>query len=145
MIGRDTELRRLREAADLVDGGESASVLVLGEPGIGKTRLVTEIRSQLRDAGWAVGTGHGIELSGGELPFGVLAETLRDLIRELGLDEVRAALNGQAAALAPLVPALGDRVQARPGREPGRTDRARVVSATADLFRPSRSGDRCAG
>ena len=82
---------------------------------------MTEIRSQLRDAGWAVGTGHGIELSGGELPFGVLAETLRDLIRELGLDEVRAALDGQAAALAPLVPALSDRV---------RTARARAREPT---------------
>ena len=42
MVGRAAELQRLRDAAEAALGGEPATVLVLGEAGIGKSRLVSD-------------------------------------------------------------------------------------------------------
>src|SRR5262249_31414799 len=46
-VGRDEELRVLRGRWEGVRAGEGQVVLVLGEPGIGKSRLVEEFRAQL--------------------------------------------------------------------------------------------------
>jgi predicted ATPase len=126
-FGRDDELRQLLALADKARSGESISILVHGEAGVGKTRLVSDLGAGLREQGDLVFAGHGVHLAGGEVPFGVLTESLRDLVRALGVDLVRGALGADAEHLAPLVPALrsGSR------RE---TDRARVISATADLL-----------
>ncbi|MGH2631103.1 MAG: ATP-binding protein [Actinomycetota bacterium] len=43
-IGRDRELARAREAIDAVGSGAGGVVFVTGEPGIGKTRMVHELR-----------------------------------------------------------------------------------------------------
>jgi DNA-binding CsgD family transcriptional regulator len=43
LVGRDTQLGELRAAARHVAAGGAAVVLVTGEPGIGKTRLVAEL------------------------------------------------------------------------------------------------------
>ena len=43
LVGRDTELNRLRELWDAVNAGPSQTVEVSGEPGIGKSRLVKAI------------------------------------------------------------------------------------------------------
>ena len=58
--------------------GEPRCVLVTGEAGIGKSRLVREALAGIDDA--LVVTGHGADMSTGEIPFGVLADTLRDLV-----------------------------------------------------------------
>ena len=42
LVGRDGEVARLRAAIERAVGGQPATVLVVGEAGIGKTRLVTE-------------------------------------------------------------------------------------------------------
>jgi ABC-type oligopeptide transport system substrate-binding subunit/class 3 adenylate cyclase len=44
MVGRDRELERAREAVEAVAGGTGGVVFVTGEPGIGKTRMVHELR-----------------------------------------------------------------------------------------------------
>jgi len=42
LVGRDAEVARLRAAIERAVGGQPATVLIAGEAGIGKTRLVTE-------------------------------------------------------------------------------------------------------
>ena len=43
-MGRDTELDRLRQALRGATLGQGGIVLIVGEPGLGKTRLVQECR-----------------------------------------------------------------------------------------------------
>ncbi len=50
-VGRHAELAALREAWQAADAGAPAFVLVRGEPGIGKSRLVEELLLGLRDGG----------------------------------------------------------------------------------------------
>ena len=51
LIGRDAELGWLRERWRAAHGGAGSLVLVAGEPGIGKTRLVAELADELRRDG----------------------------------------------------------------------------------------------
>src|SRR3954447_24249032 len=50
LVGRDAEMRALREAYRDASDGKPRVMLVEGEPGIGKTALVTSFLSELNDA-----------------------------------------------------------------------------------------------
>jgi len=49
--GREYELQRLKDAADASLGGNSVTVFIGGEPGIGKTRLAHEAGMHASAAG----------------------------------------------------------------------------------------------
>lgn len=49
-VGRESELRRLRSAVGAAAGGQRRLVLVTGEPGIGKTRLVQKLAAHFAQA-----------------------------------------------------------------------------------------------
>lgn len=49
MVGRDAELAQLKQAWAAPRGGEAASVLVVAEPGMGKSRLGTAFADSLQD------------------------------------------------------------------------------------------------
>jgi predicted ATPase len=73
--GRELELRALGEALDRVASGRSASMLVEGEAGIGKTRLLAETLERARARGMQVAAGRAEELQRTR-PFGLVADTL---------------------------------------------------------------------
>src|SRR3954470_12727681 len=55
--GRDAELAAIRVQLDRVRSGAGAAVLVEGEPGMGKSRLLAESARIARRLGFRVGTG----------------------------------------------------------------------------------------
>jgi hypothetical protein len=59
LVGRDRELEAL---AALVASRELAIVMITGEPGIGKTRLLEELATRMRGAGGTVGWGRAAEV-----------------------------------------------------------------------------------
>ena len=73
--GREAELRALGDAVQRVACGHPAVVLVEGEAGIGKTRLLAETLAGARARGLQVVTGRAQELERTR-PFGVLADAL---------------------------------------------------------------------
>ena len=123
MLGRDAELGRIGDAVERARGGTPMCVIVEGDAGIGKSRLVREAIAAHRDTGAdIVATGHGIELTGGELPYGTAAEALRTLVHGLGADVVAQAAGPYADDLATICPPLGtppnrevDRLRLLPG------------------------------
>src|SRR5215468_2965038 len=72
LCGRETETGVLREALDRVARGGQAIVLVEGEAGIGKTRLLEEALADAAARGMQVATGRAEELEQAR-PFGLLA------------------------------------------------------------------------
>jgi DNA-binding CsgD family transcriptional regulator/tetratricopeptide (TPR) repeat protein len=78
-VGREDELRELTQALDAARAGNGSTVLVAGEAGIGKTRLVSEIARRARRAGFEVLLGRAIDLVGTELPYQPFVEALRPL------------------------------------------------------------------
>jgi len=106
LVGREGELTALRATAGRAREASPAVVVIAGEPGIGKTRLVAELSRELRASGAIVATGHGIDLAGGALPYGVAAALVRDLRAAIGADRMRDILGSRAAVLGSLDPTL---------------------------------------
>jgi tetratricopeptide (TPR) repeat protein len=63
-VGRDAELSRLRQAFDEAFAGRGGVVLLVGEPGIGKTRAAQELETYARMRGAQVLWGQSHEASG---------------------------------------------------------------------------------
>src|SRR5215211_7123508 len=63
-VGRARELRDLVAALDEAGDGRGRLVLLSGEPGIGKTRLMQEVARQAADRGWQVAAGRCWEEGG---------------------------------------------------------------------------------
>ena len=87
-VGRTEELARLAAAGDRAAGGTPTAVLVGGEAGVGKTRLVAEVVAGARAAGATVLAGGCVELGGEGVPFGPLIEALRPFLRDLDEPEL---------------------------------------------------------
>lgn len=82
LIGRLPEMAMLHEALARVEAGSPVVVLIGGEAGIGKSRLVAELAAHARARGDLVLEGACASLGSGEgLPFGPIAEALRGLLR----------------------------------------------------------------
>ncbi|WP_106402484.1 helix-turn-helix transcriptional regulator [Actinocorallia populi] len=122
LIGRTGELARLREAHRRLPG----VVLVGGEAGVGKTRLVREFTAGC--TGTRVLTGGCVELSAELLPFAPFTAALRGLVRELGTGGIEELLPG-ARGLARLLPEFGD-----PDEAPADEARARLFELVLTLL-----------
>ncbi|MEU6644796.1 AAA family ATPase [Saccharomonospora sp. NPDC046836] len=79
LVGRVDELARLRAALARAESGEAAAVLLAGDAGVGKTRLLTELVDQACGAGALVLTGRCLDLREGGLPYLPFAEALAKL------------------------------------------------------------------
>ena len=81
MIGRDDELARLRELFAVARAGQGRVASVLGEPGIGKTRLLGELRSEVARTDPKTRWLEGRCLSYGQaLPYHLVVDLVRSLI-----------------------------------------------------------------
>ncbi|MEO8966072.1 MAG: ATP-binding protein, partial [Solirubrobacteraceae bacterium] len=108
-VGRIGELAELRHAAREAASGQPALALLGGDSGVGKTRLVAELESGLRDDPDAVLVlrGEGVEPADGELPYAPLLSALRPLVRERH-PALAALAPGSRTQLASLLPSLQD-------------------------------------
>jgi DNA-binding CsgD family transcriptional regulator len=92
---------------------EGGVVLVAGEPGVGKTRLLAELAAHAQDAGWQVLSGRAYD-SEGMPPYLPFVEALRGYIRGVPVETLQALLGSGADDLALLVPELASPQPNRP-------------------------------
>ncbi|MGH0033826.1 MAG: ATP-binding protein [Myxococcota bacterium] len=127
-IGRRPALARLGAALERAQDGRGGLCLLVGEPGIGKTRTAEHIAGQARARGFWTGTGRCPEEEG-EPPYWTWARALRPLLATC--DPLSAAgrpLDLSALALLlPEVPANGPA-----GPEDGELHRFRMFDAVSD-------------
>ena len=102
LVGRDDVLGRFGDAVASARVGHPAMVLVSGEAGIGKTRLVSEASRHVAGDDVLL-HGNAVDLAHGEMPFGILSSSLRSLVRSHGLDVVRGWAGTDAGCLSILV------------------------------------------
>ncbi len=133
LVGRAAAFRQLVENFQQARGGQAQAVLVVGEAGIGKTRLAAEFLAWANAQGAEVMRGHVLEM-GGRLPYQPLVEALRprleaenapeDLLEDLWLAE-----------LARLLPELRVRYPDLPApTEDELSAKGRLFEAVARLF-----------
>lgn len=108
LAGRRDHLDALDAHYRSASGGRGCIVLVTGEPGIGKSRLVREFAAELdRSRGAEVVTGRCYDHRT-PAPFGPFQDVLQELIGRHGPEAVRGRAGAHAADLARLAPELGD-------------------------------------
>jgi DNA-binding CsgD family transcriptional regulator len=108
-IGRSAELARLESALRRAGDGRPGAVLVGGEAGIGKTRLVTELVAGARAAGRPAVVGHCVQCSEGGLPYGPWIDIVRQLVQALGPGPVIELLGDTLGELDRFVPGVLER------------------------------------
>jgi DNA-binding CsgD family transcriptional regulator len=102
-VGRVGELAELELASREAAANRPVLVLLGGESGVGKTRLVGELERRTTDEEALVLRGEAVEQGDGELPYAPLLGALRPLVRERhpALAELSAGSRAQLAALLP--------------------------------------------
>ena len=78
-IGRDAQLNLLEQVLASASDGEARIVVLSGEAGVGKTRLVDELEALARERGFTVLHGETVEFGGEGFPYAPLVAALRDL------------------------------------------------------------------
>lgn len=128
-VGRADELGVLHDALARAATGEPQALLLGGEAGVGKTRLVEEFAEVASGRGAVVALGGCVEIGADGLPFAPFSTALRALRRALP-DELAAAAAGQEEELARLLPELGETGAGRHDEE----GMARLFELTARLL-----------
>ena len=120
--GRSAEIARLKDLARRAHEGAGAFVLLSGEAGVGKTRLVKETEAHARQAGMLALTGRCQDTEGAP-PYQPLLEQIEQATRLVPPDNFKAALGENAPELAKLLPELRQQFP-----EHSRSDRATAGS-----------------
>ncbi len=141
-IGRQAELNSLLTAVERASAGGAAVILVGGEAGIGKTRLMDEAGARSQDLGAILLEGGCVSLGdGGGLPFAPIVEALRRLPMTLaggrfGEMDFEALRTPATVELGRLLPDFGTPAAADAGG-PGRPEwiQARIFEGVLALLR----------
>jgi ATP/maltotriose-dependent transcriptional regulator MalT len=105
LVGRARELAELEGALDQLAAGESWCVQIIGEPGIGKSRLLAELCRHGEDRGYLVLTGRAAEFER-DIPFGLMVDALNDYFGSLEPAVFRALDEDVPRELAAVFPAF---------------------------------------
>src|SRR5579884_1469592 len=143
-VARDREMAALRARLDAAGQGRGGGVLVVGEPGIGKTRLVVELWERAGREGWHVFAGQAYEAEGmpAYLP---ITTALGAYVRSCPLKDLTMQLGPGAAEVAVLVHEVRARLPELPLSPPLSLEHERYhlfESVSAFLLAVARSGPR---
>ncbi len=113
-VGRRVELARLEGIWKTAVNDETAAVLLVsGEAGVGKTRLLAELKSRVGEPALVL-NGQCMELVDRALPFGPIVQALRTLHRSVDAATLDAVIGPAGEELAALVPELHARSSSEP-------------------------------
>jgi DNA-binding CsgD family transcriptional regulator len=101
LLEREAQVAALRALADAARGGGGGFVVIEGGAGIGKTRLLSEVRALADSAGMRVLAARGGELEG-EFAYGIVRQLFEPLLAGVSADVRSELLAGPAALIDPL-------------------------------------------
>jgi DNA-binding CsgD family transcriptional regulator/tetratricopeptide (TPR) repeat protein len=125
-VGRRGELAQLASAgAEIAGSGRGQMVVIAGDAGVGKSRLVHEFLDRASRDGWTTAAGGCVDVAAGALTYAALIEILRHLDRDLGRDAMAELAGAGIDDLAPLLPGAS-------GGQPGAG--GRLLERTLDFL-----------
>lgn len=142
LVGRERELAQILANLDLLGQARGGLVLVVGQPGIGKSRLVDEVASVATVRGLRVLWGRCWDTAGAP-PYWPWVQVLRAYLRTTSADEARAQLGTGAPDVAQILPELGEMfpdLQSPPATDPESARFQLFDSITTFLLNASRPG-----
>jgi predicted ATPase len=117
-VGRESELRQLRAAFEAVaSSGDGRLIMLVGEPGIGKTALCEQLSSFISARNGRRLVGHCYPEGSAGVPYQPFVEGFEAFARQRDIEALRAELGPSASEVARMAPALRT--------APGRADRTR--------------------
>ena len=135
-VGREAELRQLHTAFDLAMSGEGSLLMVVGEPGIGKTTLCQQLATYVALRGGMTLVGHCYEEGSLSLPYLAFVEAMRSYVLERDADDLKRDLGSGAAEVARIVSEVRERVQVEPSESGDpEEDRYRLLQAVSGFLR----------
>jgi len=100
LIGRDDESAQLYDAMTLAAQGQPQVALVVGDAGIGKTSIVSDLAHRAADLGFVTTTGHCLDIEAA-MSFAPAVEALRSLLPDIAGSEDRPHARRMEALLDP--------------------------------------------
>jgi DNA-binding winged helix-turn-helix (wHTH) protein len=135
LVGRRSELARLERRLETARAGTGGLAFLVGEPGIGKTRLLEEFSGRARAAAAEVLSGRCFE---GEFapPFGAFVEAIATYAKERDAETLRSEISGFGGVLAKIVPELREYLPdlAEPVDLAPEEERPRLLDAVAQVL-----------
>ncbi|HZK78644.1 MAG TPA: AAA family ATPase, partial [Gemmatimonadaceae bacterium] len=119
LVGRDHEMQLIASLLRDARKGAGKTLIVSGEGGVGKTRILAEAAAKARQDGWNVVTGRAYAVETG-IPYALFSDALLPFIKSLEPGALAVLTRGGTAELAYLFPALGssgDRERAGAGMD----------------------------
>ena len=128
LIGRTAELTALRLLVDRAGSGKGQLVLLSGEAGIGKSRLVAEAKTYATAQGFLLLQGQCFPTDR-SCPYAPLLDLLRSHVATSSREQVVTEMGSLASALSPLLPDLFPLPSDLPPLPPLILSRRNVVSS----------------
>lgn len=107
LVGREEEMKAFSSSCEAVEAGHSRTLIVSGEAGIGKTRLVLEWEKVARARGWAIQQGRCYSHTVGH-PYAPWVQVLGSLLGFDAHDSIEARTQGALGVIARLRPEAMD-------------------------------------
>ena len=134
-VGREAEIRQLHTAFDDAMSGRGSLVMVVGEPGLGKTSLCDQLGIYASIRGGTTLIGHCYEEGSLSLPYLAFVEAMRSYVLDRDADGLKSDPGSGASEVARIVSEVRDRLQVEPS-EPGdpEQDRYRLMQAVTSFL-----------
>jgi tetratricopeptide (TPR) repeat protein len=134
-VGREPELKQLQSAFDGAISGQGALMMVMGEPGIGKTALCEQLSTYVTLRGGRTLVGHCYEKGSLSLPYLAFVEALRSYVLSREVRDLREELGSAAADVARIVSEIRERlkIKLRPRKDP-EEERYRLMQAVTEFL-----------
>ena len=113
-VGRNSELSQLKYAYDSLDSDQDVLMMVVGEPGIGKTAVCSRLSDHVTLSGGKTLIGYFYEETSFSLPYIAFAEAIRSYVIEHSAEELHKLLDPWTADLARIVPLIKEKLHVEP-------------------------------
>jgi DNA-binding NarL/FixJ family response regulator len=134
-VGRAAELAALDQALDAAAQGQTTTILIGGDPGVGKTRLLQTWNDRALQRGARIAAGSCLDLGETGPAFTAVVEALRELLGGLGPNDEETLVGPDRSVLARIVPELGGSPDSgTTGRDGPNFAQTRLFDRLADVF-----------
>ncbi len=134
-VGRETELKQLHSAFDGAISGQGALMMVVGEPGIGKTAVCEQLSTYVTLRGGKPLVGHCYEEGSLSLPYLAFVEAMRSYVLDREVEDLRKELGTGATDVARIVSEIREKLKVKPREaENPEEDRYRLMQAVTSFL-----------
>ena len=113
-VGREAELKQLKNAFNNALAGNGSLVMVVGEPGIGKTTITQQLATYVAMRGGLTLVGHCYEEGSLSLPYLAFVEAMRTYVLNREEADLRRVMGTGASEVARIVSEVRDKLKVEP-------------------------------